>query len=214
MIKGVLFDLDGVLTDTAKYHFESWKLIAQDLGYNLSIEDNEKLKGVSRADSLDLIARWASASISSDQKTKFLLKKNEHYLTLIKGLSEEDILPGVVSFLDLLDEHNCLKGVGSSSKNAPVILERIGLKHRFGVVIDGNQVSKTKPDPEVFLKGSKELGVAPADCLVVEDAPSGVTAAKSAGMKVLGIGSSVNLVNADKTVNTLEGISWEDILSI
>jgi beta-phosphoglucomutase len=88
------------------------------------------------------------------------------------------------------------------------------LKHRFGVVIDGNQVSKTKPDPEVFLKGSKELGVAPADCLVVEDAPSGVTAAKSAGMKVLGIGSSENLVNADKTVNTLEGISWEDILSI
>lgn len=214
MIKGVLFDLDGVLTDTAKYHFESWKFIAQELGYKLSIEDNEKLKGVSRSDSLDLIARWANATISPAQKTGFLLKKNEHYLTLIQGISEEDILPGVVSLLDLLDEHNCMKGVGSSSKNAPVILERIGLKHRFGVIVDGNQVLKTKPDPEVFLKGSKELGVAPADCLVVEDAPSGVAAAKSAGMKVLGIGTSENLVDADKTVNTLEEISWEDVLSI
>src|SRR6056300_1109182 len=140
MIKGVLFDLDGVLTDTAKYHFESWKLIAQELGYNLSTEDNEKLKGVSRADSLELIASWANAVVLSEQKVDLLLRKNQHYLTLIEGLSEEDILPGVVSFLDLLDEHHCVKGVGSSSKNAPVILERIGLQHRFGVVVDGNQV--------------------------------------------------------------------------
>lgn len=214
MIKAVLFDLDGVLTDTAVYHYKSWKLIAESFGYILTEEKNEELKGVSRKDSLDFILKWANTSIDDESKHRLLQKKNELYLELIEDLGEKDILPGVTDFLNILDDNQCLKGVGSSSKNAPFILERIGLASRFSVVIDGNQVNKTKPDPEVFLLGSEQLNVNPNECLVVEDAPSGALAAKRAGMKVLGIGEQGTIDQADKTVGSLEGITWEDILSI
>ena len=214
MIKAVLFDLDGVLTDTAVYHYKSWKLIAESFGYVLTEEKNEELKGVSRKDSLDFILKWANTSIDDESKQQLLQRKNELYLELIEDLGEKDILPGVTDFLNILDDHQCLKGVGSSSKNAPYILERIGLASRFSVVIDGNQVNKTKPDPEVFLLGCEQLNVNPNECLVVEDAPSGALAAKRAGMKVLGIGKQGTIDQADKTVGSLEGISWEDILSI
>ncbi len=214
MIKAVLFDLDGVLTDTAVYHYKSWKLIAESFGYVLTEEKNEELKGVSRKDSLDFILKWANTSIDDESKYRLLQRKNELYLELIEDLGEKDILPGIVDFLNTLDDNQCLKGVGSSSKNAPYILERIGLASRFSVVIDGNQVNKTKPDPEVFLLGSEQLNVNPNECLVVEDAPSGALAAKRAGMKVLGIGKQGTIDQADKTVGSLEGITWEDILSI
>lgn len=214
MIKAVLFDLDGVLTDTAVYHYKSWKLIAESFGYVLTEEKNEELKGVSRKDSLDFILKWANISIDDESKYRLLQRKNELYLELIEDLGEKDILPGIVDFLNTLDDNQCLKGVGSSSKNAPYILERIGLASRFSVVIDGNQVNKTKPDPEVFLLGSEQLNVNPNECLVVEDAPSGALAAKRAGMKVLGIGKQDTIDQADKTVGSLEGITWEDILSI
>ena len=214
MIKAVLFDLDGVLTDTAVYHYKSWKLIAESFGYVLTEKKNEELKGVSRKDSLDFILKWANTSIDNESKYRLLQRKNELYLELIEDLGEKDILPGIVDFLNTLDDNQCLKGVGSSSKNAPYILERIGLASRFSVVIDGNQVNKTKPDPEVFLLGSEQLNVNPNECLVVEDAPSGALAAKRAGMKVLGIGKQGTIDQADKTVGSLEGITWEDILSI
>lgn len=212
MIKAVIFDLDGVLTDTAVYHYQSWKAIASNFNYDLSEHDNEKLKGVSRADSLRYIIEWASASVSSDQIPALLKEKNDHYLRLINDLSQSDILPGVLDFLNLLESNQCIKAVGSSSKNAPFILEKLGLAHRFAAVIDGNGVKNTKPDPEVFLNAAEKLEVNPVNCLVVEDAPSGIQAAKAAGMKVIGVG--LDLQGADLCVSTLTGLTWDQIQNI
>ncbi len=223
MIEAVIFDLDGVLTDTAVYHYQSWKAIAAKFNYDLTEEDNEKLKGVSRADSLTLILKWATArdeksyllwdaSISNSQISDLLIEKNEHYLKLINELSEKDILPGVMDFLELLSQNNCALAVGSSSKNARFILDKLGLISKFSAIIDGNGVKNTKPDPEVFLNAAAELKVNPKNCLVIEDAPSGIKAAKAAGMKVIGIGK--DLLEADYCLPNLEGITWSQIQDI
>jgi len=208
MIKAVIFDLDGVLTDTAVYHYQSWKAIAAKFSYNLNENDNQKLKGVSRAESLHYILEWASASVSTDEIPALLKEKNDHYLHLINDLSQSDILPGVIDFLDVLEVNRCEKAVGSSSKNAPFILEKLGLTPRFSVVIDGNGVKNTKPDPEVFLNAASKLGVNPVNCLVIEDATSGIQAAKAAGMKVIGVGKEHQ---ADLCVETLIGLTWDQI---
>ena len=161
MIEAVIFDLDGVLTDTAVYHYQSWKAVAAKFNYDLTEHDNEKLKGVSRADSLKLILQWASVTLPQEEIPLLLQEKNDHYLLLINELGQKDILPGVLDFLALLESKNCAKAVGSSSKNAPFILEKLGLAPRFAAVIDGNGVKNTKPDPEVFLNAAQKLGVNP-----------------------------------------------------
>ena len=212
MIKAVIFDLDGVLTDTAVYHYQSWKAIAAKFEYDLSELDNEKLKGVSRAESLRLIMQWASVSLPQEEIPQLLQEKNDHYLLLINELGQNDILPGVLDFLTLLESHHCAMGVGSSSKNAPFILEKLGLASRFAAVIDGNGVKNTKPDPEVFLNAAHQLQVLPENCLVVEDAPSGIQAAKAAGMKVVGVGH--DLAEADLCVSSLVGLSWDQIQNL
>jgi len=212
MIKAVIFDLDGVLTDTAVYHYQSWKAIAAKFEYDLSELDNEKLKGVSRAESLRLIMQWASVSLPQEEIPQLLQEKNDHYLLLINELGQNDILPGVLDFLTLLDSHNCAMGVGSSSKNAPFILEKLGLASRFAAVIDGNGVKNTKPDPEVFLNAAQQLQVLPENCLVIEDAPSGIQAAKAAGMKVVGVGHDLN--EADLCVSSLVGLGWDQIQNL
>jgi beta-phosphoglucomutase len=212
MIKAVIFDLDGVLTDTAVYHYQSWKAIAAKFEYDLSELDNEKLKGVSRAESLRLIMQWASVSLPQEEIPQLLQEKNDHYLLLINELGQNDILPGVLDFLTLLESHHCSMGVGSSSKNAPFILEKLGLASRFAAVIDGNGVKNTKPDPEVFLNAAHQLQVLPENCLVVEDAPSGIQAAKAAGMKVVGVGH--DLAEADLCVSSLVGLGWDQIQNL
>jgi beta-phosphoglucomutase len=211
-VKAVIFDLDGVITDTAVYHFKSWSDIAKKFGYTLKEEDNEHLKGVSRSESLDLILKWCGKSLSESQKSQLLIEKNDQYLKRISGLSTEDILPGVISFLDHLDSLNIQKAIGSSSKNAIPILEKLGLLERFDIIIDGNQVTKTKPDPEVFLKAAAALQVAPPYCLVVEDAPAGIQAAVDAGMKCVGIGHHDLL--ADVVLPSLEGFTIETLYPI
>jgi beta-phosphoglucomutase len=203
MIRGVIFDLDGVLTDTAVYHYQSWRKIASGVGFDLTESHNEQLKGVSRAESLDIILTWAGASKTDDEKSVLLAEKNSHYLELIAGLSTADILPGVVDFLENIRSGGLKTAVGSSSKNAAFILDKLQLTSYFDAIVDGNMVKQTKPDPEVFLNAAKLLNLPSENCLVIEDADAGVAAAKSAGMQVLGINSHGLLKDADRCVQNL-----------
>jgi beta-phosphoglucomutase len=210
-IKAVIFDLDGVLTDTAGHHYFAWKEIAFKLGLNLTHEHNEKLKGVSRSESLELICNWANSNISKADKLKLLEEKNNRYLESIENLSAKDILPGVTDFLNDLDSRGLSLAVGSSSKNARFILRKIGLERRFTAIVDGNMVAKTKPDPEVFIKAAEFMGKAAENCLVVEDAPAGVQAGKKAGMWVWGLGNPAELNLADICTTGLQGFTIDSI---
>jgi beta-phosphoglucomutase len=203
MIRGVIFDLDGVLTDTAIYHYQSWSRIAKEINFDLTEELNEQLKGVSRTESLDRILSWAHTVKSAEEKQQLLIQKNEHYLALIESLSEKDILPGVVGFLDDIRRGGIKTAVGSSSKNAHLILKKLRLIDSFDAVVDGNMVKQTKPDPEVFTLAAELLGLQQRECMVVEDAEAGVLAAKAAGMKVLGITAHGKLELADFCTHSL-----------
>ena len=206
-IKAVIFDLDGVLTDTAGHHYIAWKELALKLGLNLTPAHNEKLKGVSRTESLELIIQWANVTLNSAEKLKLLEEKNSRYLESIENLSATDILPGVVEFIEDLSSKGLSLAVGSSSKNARFILRKIGLERKFDVIVDGNMVVKTKPDPEVFTKAAGFMGKNPINCLVVEDAPAGVLAGKKAGMWVWGLGNAEELCLADICTDSLLNMS-------
>ena len=196
-IKACLFDLDGVVVDTARYHYIAWNKIAEELGFHFSEQDNERLKGVSRMESLDILLDLGGINIDSAQKTELAEKKNNLYVSYITQMTPDEILPGVIRFLDELHKNNLLIALGSASKNAMFILDKIGLAQKFDAVIDGTKVFRAKPDPEVFLKGASELGVSPVNCLVFEDAQAGIDAARNGGMSVIGIGKGENLKNAD-----------------
>jgi beta-phosphoglucomutase len=199
-IKACLFDLDGVIVDTARYHYIAWKQIADELGFYFSEDDNERLKGVSRMQSLDILLEVGK--IELDERSKFLLteKKNGIYVDYVSRMTEAEILPGVTDFLDQLKSNQIRIALGSASKNAPMILERINLEEMFDAIIDGNKVSNAKPDPEVFLKGAFELGVKPEECLVFEDAQAGIEAAQNAWMFTIGVGLEENLKGADHII--------------
>jgi len=197
MIKAVIFDLDGVIVDTAKYHYLAWRKLANNLGFDISIEQNEQLKGVSRVVSLNKILDWGGVNLDQNQKNELLLSKNEVYLKYIKTLTTNDILPGIMQALNYLKKNNILISLGSASKNANIILERLEIKDKFNAIIDGNVVTHAKPDPEVFLKAANKLNILPKYCAVIEDAQAGVQAANSAGMISVGIGSKSNLNKAD-----------------
>lgn len=192
-----LFDLDGVIVDTAKFHFLAWKKIASILNYDLTQIDNEKLKGVSRSDSLDMILKMANKNIETSKFKEYLVQKNLTYLEYIKDINPQDILPGISEALSLLKNKNIKIGLGSASKNAKIILERLGLIHYFEVIIDGNKVEKSKPHPQVFLKASSNLGIVPEKCLVFEDSNAGIQSAKAAGMTAVAIGSPEKFSNED-----------------
>lgn len=196
MIKACIFDLDGVLTDTAHFHFIAWKEIAREVGYELTIEKNEELKGVSREDSLRKILFWAQAKADPEQFKDMMYRKNEHYLKLIEEITENDLFEGVAPFLKELKIRGIKIGLGSSSKNAKPILAKLGILPMFDAIADGTNVTISKPHPEVFLKAATLLEAEPQNCLVFEDAPAGVQAALAAGMKVVGIGDSKILAGA------------------
>ncbi|WP_313561323.1 beta-phosphoglucomutase [Ruminiclostridium cellobioparum] len=202
-IKGALFDLDGVIVDTAKYHYLAWKRLAGELGFEFTEEHNERLKGVSRMRSLEILLEVGGISCTPEEKLAMAEKKNNWYVEYIKKMDESEILKGAREYLLKLKGEGVKIALGSASKNAPMILENLGITNLFDAVIDGNKVSKAKPDPEVFLLGAKELGLKAADCIVYEDAEAGIEAARRAGMGTVGIGSRDILKEADMVVNGL-----------
>lgn len=210
--KACLFDLDGVLVDTAIYHFQAWKMLGENFNYQLSGEQNEQLKGVSRVESLNRILDWASYTATEEQKEIWLKEKNDNYLQLITHMNPSEILPGVVDFLGQIKADGYKIALGSASKNAEIILEKTNLMPWFDFIIDGNKVSKSKPDPEVFLKGAEGLELLPSECIVFEDAQAGVQAAIAGGMKVIGIGEATVLGEADKVIPSFKGIKSADLL--
>ncbi|MEI5990079.1 beta-phosphoglucomutase [Enterococcus crotali] len=204
-LKGALFDLDGVLVDTAKYHYLAWKALADELAIPFNQEENERLKGVSRMASLEIILSLANRenAYTDSEKEAFADKKNTLYVQFIEDMDASEILPGVIPLLTGLREKNIKIALGSASKNAPKIMTATGLAHYFDTLIDGNVVSKAKPDPEVFLKGADSLKLAPQDCAVFEDAEAGLQAAKTANAFAIGIGTPTNLPSADITYPNL-----------
>ncbi|MGG5370970.1 beta-phosphoglucomutase [Enterococcus sp. AZ196] len=203
---GAIFDLDGVLVDTAKYHFLAWKKLADQLNIPFTEEDNEQLKGVSRVKSLDILLSLGKKSYSEDERKCFMEKKNEDYVHYISQMDESEILPGVVQLLDQLRLQQIKIALGSASKNSGLILRNTKLQTYFDAIVDGNDVSKAKPDPEVFLLGAQKLGVPASRCMVFEDAKAGIEAAKQAGMLAIGVGTKKNLPNADVLFENLEAL--------
>ena len=202
-IKALLFDLDGVIVSTEKNHFEAWRETASKLGIPFSEHDNEALKGVNRVDSLKQILKLGNKTVSAEEFESLLVFKNDMYLDSITTLSADDLLPGVHALLLQAKSMGVKIGLGSSSKNAPTILTRLGITDLFDVIIDGNGVTHPKPDPEVFLNGAKALALAPSDCLVFEDASSGIAAAKAGGFIAIGVGNPMLKGVADVYFNEL-----------
>lgn len=213
MIKAFLFDLDGVIVDTAVFHYKAWKRLANQLGFDIDEEFNETLKGISRMDSLDAILKQGGVSLSQEDKEKYAKIKNDWYLELVNQMTVNDILPGVENFLKESRGLGIKIALGSASKNASLILEKTGILGLFDAIIDGNHVTKSKPDPEVFLKGAEALDLENDACVVFEDAYAGVQAAKSAGMVAVGIGSVEVLKNADFVVKGLFEMSPTEIIT-
>ena len=190
MIKGLIFDLDGVLVSTENNHYKAWESIAKELHIPFTEKENEKLKGLSRADSLTALLDLGNKSLSHFKFKAILDYKNEIYLKSIEGINQNNLLPGVLEFIKEKHEKNYFLAVGSSSRNAHFILKRTKIDHFFTCIIDGNMVEKPKPDPEVFINASIGLGLPVSECLVFEDAESGVIAAKKGGFRVIGVGNS------------------------
>ncbi|MBZ4676554.1 MAG: pgmB [Anaerophaga sp.] len=211
MVKGCIFDLDGVIVDTARYHFIAWKELANELGFEFTEKDNERLKGVSRMRSLDILLEIGGLDFPKEKKEELAKKKNENYRSYILKMTPDEILPGAMEFIKKVKENNILTAVGSASKNAMTILNRLQLTSWFDAIIDGTKVSKAKPDPEVFLKAAEELKLQPGDCVVFEDAEAGVEAALRGGMKCVGIGSPENLGKAHLVVPGLHDMNMQKL---
>jgi len=211
-IKAVIFDLDGVLVDTAKYHYLAWKRLAGELNIEFSVTDNERLKGVSRMQSLDIILEIGNITLEYERKIELAQKKNIWYVEYISKLSPKDILPGVISFLESTKADSIKVALGSASKNSMLILDKLNLTNYFDAIIDGTKVSKAKPDPEVFLKGAEALNVLPSECIVFEDAEAGVEAAINAGMYCIGIGSKNILKRAHLVLSGFTGMTFDKII--
>ena len=194
--KAFIFDLDGVIVDTAKYHFIAWQKIAQELGIEFTPEHNEDLKGVSRVRSLDIILELGKINASQEDKNKWLIQKNDNYLSYLVNMDQSEILPGVLPILQFLKEKNQAIALGSASKNARPILEKTGIIHYFDAIVDGNDVTNAKPDPEVFLQAAKLLNVKPENAIVFEDSVAGIQAANVANMTSVGIGEETILNEA------------------
>ncbi len=205
-----IFDLDGVLVDTAKYHYLAWKKLGKEMGFDFTEEQNEDFKGVSRMACMDIMCKLGNCEdMPQEERIRVANKKNDDYLEFINQIDDSELLPGVKATLIMLKENGVKIALGSASKNAMVILERTGIVELFDAVIDGNKVSKAKPDPEVFVLAAQTLNISPENSIVFEDAYAGVEAAKNANMLCVGIGTKENLPKADIILENVGQFSLE-----
>lgn len=211
MIQGIILDLDGVICDTAKFHFEAWKRLAEDYGYILTKTDNEELKGVSRADSLKLILQKANTTLSPEQFEIDLIRKNQWYLELVEEMDSSYLLEGVANFFKKAISLNIPLALGSASKNANLALEKVGLLNKFTAIVDANHVVNGKPNPETFLKAAKLLQIAPENCIVFEDSASGIKAAIDGKMFAVGIGTQKDLPLANYCIPNLGAFDFNTL---
>jgi beta-phosphoglucomutase len=214
MIKAVIFDLDGVIVSTDEFHYQGWQRLADEEGICFDRKINERLRGVSRTESLEIILEKAERNYSREEKTEMAERKNNYYRELLHTLSPDDVFPGIRKMLKELKDKGIKIAIGSSSKNTPFILQKIGMERSFDAISDGNQIKKSKPDPEVFLLAASKLQIPPDRCLVVEDADAGVEAAINAGMKCLAVGSACANPKAHLRADNLNGITVEQLRNI
>jgi beta-phosphoglucomutase len=210
-LRALLFDLDGVLISTHQLHYESWAMLTQEEGIPFDWEVNRRLLGVSRAESLEIVLERSPRTYSEAEKQELCDRKNRYYLEMVRGLTTADLLPGALDLLQACRGAGLRSAICSGSRNAGRIVEQLGLGHLFDVVVDGNHIQRTKPDPEVFLLAAERLDVAPEECLVLEDAEVGIAAARNAGMRVLGVGDPAVLGAADRVVGSLAEVTLADL---
>jgi beta-phosphoglucomutase len=211
MIQGIILDLDGVICDTAKFHFEAWKRLAQDYGYALTEADNEALKGVSRVDSLKFILQKANTTLSSAKFEIDLVRKNQWYLEMVQEMDSSFLMEGVADFFEKAISLNIPLALGSASKNANLVLEKVGLLDKFNAIVDANQVINGKPNPETFLKAAEMIHIVPENCMVFEDSASGIQAAVSGKMFAVGIGSQNDLPLANYCIPNLGAFDFNTL---
>lgn len=216
MIKGFVFDLDGVLTDTAEYHYLAWKELAEGIGIHIDRKFNENLKGIGRMDSLERILAYGNKEkeFTEEEKNVLAAKKNDHYRSLIQSITEKDLLPGIPRFLKELKGAGMSLALASASKNGPIIIEKLGIADEFDTIVDPAGLKKGKPDPEIFLTGAEQLGLAPQECVGIEDAESGVEAIKGAGMFAVGIGDHDILSKADVVYASTKELFYSAIIKL
>jgi beta-phosphoglucomutase len=201
--KGAIFDLDGVIVDTAKYHYLAWKRLAEQLGFVFTEQDNERLKGVSRMRSLEILLEVGGVTLTEEGKEEMAEKKNQWYVESLQSLDQSELLPGALEYLTLLQQNDIRIALGSASKNAPMILDKLHITNLFDAIIDGNCITKAKPDPEIFLKAAEAIHLAPSQCVVFEDSQAGIDAATVSGFGTVGVGSQSVLKGADRYVDSL-----------
>lgn len=215
MKKGFVFDLDGVITDTAKYHYIAWKELAAEIGIEIDLKFNEQLKGISRMDSLERILTLGNKNdaYTEVEKEALATKKNTHYVQLLQSLTPDDLLPGVKTFLDEAKAKNIPCAIASASKNAPFILDKLGVMQDFDTIADPATLKKGKPDPEIFIQAALALGIEPAEAVGFEDAQAGIDGIKAAGMYAVGVYSGEELHGADVIVEKLTDLNIDELLA-
>ncbi|HEU4743773.1 MAG TPA: beta-phosphoglucomutase [Anaerolineales bacterium] len=210
-IKGFIFDLDGVITDTAEYHFRGWQRLAEEEGLTFTRDDNEQLRGIPRRESLLLILK--DRQYSEDKILEMMERKNNYYLEFIREISPRDLLPGAKELLEEIRAAGLKNALGSASKNATEVLDRLGIRSLFEAISDGHSVERQKPAPDLFLHAAAQLGLTPDDCVVVEDAAAGIEAARAGGFRSVGLGPWERVGKAEAVFPSLSGIHLEDILT-
>ncbi|MBM7555045.1 beta-phosphoglucomutase [Thalassobacillus pellis] len=210
-ISGILFDLDGVITDTAEYHYKAWKQLADDLDIPFDREFNEKLKGIGRMESLELILQHGNKQLTAEEKERQATKKNEHYKQMIELITPADILPGVLEFMNEIKDAGVKTALASSSKNAQAVIENLEITHLLDSVVNAAEIKNGKPAPEIFLKAADQLGLSSENCAGVEDAQAGVEAIKAAEMFAVGVGDQKALKKADWVVEDTSQLDFKEL---